>query len=117
MSVTTTDSLKSAIDYLGAVEVAPGRYAFYSQGTKRWYTTTAASVRVIGAGEQFETAPDPIVGMPQWWTPERRYRFTCGQGHAFKTETKPAFEYGCAVCGSLMRGVTADLETGQEANV
>jgi hypothetical protein len=129
---TTTDSLKSAISYLGAVEVAPGRYAWRpavlvpapyfvadAQGVERAHAFVVQNgAHALHFPHMLPAAArDNAAQMPKWWTPERRYRFTCGVGHAFNTQTKPACEYGCAVCGSLMRGVTADLETGQEVNV
>lgn len=108
MTIATSDSLAKAIAYLGAVEVAPGRYAM--TWGKRWYVTDAEGVeltRLLGGGEMIAHIPTV---MPSWWTPERRFalkfngKILCVGDKADILQIK----------GPRDILVTADLETGQE---
>ncbi|MHB8415612.1 MAG: hypothetical protein ACYDB1_09560 [Acidiferrobacteraceae bacterium] len=108
-------ALERAVDHLGAVEVAPGRYALADHSG--WYV---ANERGLIACATVPVSEGPSKGdcteMPSWWTPERR--------EAAK----------CAKCGTIVKGqqaqdthqnshprsshpfyaITADLETGEE---
>jgi hypothetical protein len=98
-------SLQKAIDSLGAVEVAPRRYATRASG--RWIVTSAEYLQ-----EAAESGIGPIgASMPEWWKPEQRfaaktpkvtYRFaSLDQARELCTLKNPKF-------------ITVDLETGEE---
>jgi hypothetical protein len=70
MANTQSDTLSRAIDALGAVEVAPGRYAYRSEAVNAYVIA-----EVDDDGYVWETAV-----MPAWWTPERR-TIHKGNGH------------------------------------
>jgi hypothetical protein len=92
MKETQKDSLAKAIADLGAVEVAPGRYAFKGvngYGEPRW---------LIGTAEQISDPDDmPIIEtvMPAWWSPSSRETYVWPDGFTVKR-------------------ITADLSSGEE---
>jgi hypothetical protein len=90
----TSDALALAIDYLGAVEVAPGRYAYpdhdhfeadrYPHPPCRWRVSGAdamidACARGLDNAEAVRIHLAATIGggvlMPSWWTPERQYAY------------------------------------------
>lgn len=118
-----TSPLQAAIEYLGAVEVAPGRYA-WTADKHRWWTASAADLAAIG-----NTMPGywaqalgkmPKAKMPSWWSPENTTVWRCG--HCGRIE-KSMLTRGrnlrkrCNDCGfsvSEFYVITASLETGEE---
>lgn len=101
------DALQRAIETLGAIEVAPGRYA-YQSGIKEpqaWRVTTDELVCEYG-----EARLRHGVLMPAWWTPEQRFAVIATNG---KTCPAPTRELAKAAnVGALI--VTASSETGEE---
>jgi hypothetical protein len=109
----TPDPLAKAIEYLGAVEVAPGRYAFRHTFEDEGCFRVAPSDVLAAFGEIL--TPEGVipsqrdgcdyyadllmdsVRMPPWWSPEQRFR---------KCEDAPNG------CGRYC--ITADLTTGEE---
>lgn len=78
------DALQAAIESVGAVEVAPGHYAY--KQNERWRILTDAE--------------GPDVMMPTWWRPDAQRR--C---HACEAGSRISHAHGY---------VTADLATGEE---
>jgi hypothetical protein len=114
--------LARAIEYLGAVEVAPGRYAM--TWGRRWYVTDAEGVeltRLLGAGEMIASIP---CKMPAWWSPENRVMLRCPscQGVISRWPKDDAWKVDrCEHCDGILiepdagyDRITADLETGEE---
>ena len=110
----TNDSLAKAIAYLGAVEVAPGRYAakiFDSSATGRWHLFPAERLKAIACDMD-----DPrvlwwpalrSVEMPAWWSPDQRFAWRDAKGFMyFHAERAKAY--------NATERITADLTTGAE---
>jgi hypothetical protein len=129
---TDTDALARAIDYLGAVEVAPGRYAFPLEvGKGPWRTCTPATLiesyelhfehaAYTRAKQVYETRTVP---MPSWWSPTCREVWqTVRDADGFIYSSNPTESEGRqvleGVCGApvTLRHVTADLNTGEEVS-
>lgn len=128
MTYTTHDALARVIDYLGAVEVAPGRYAvpMGSLGNPPCYqiaTATQIAYREVGSACSFWPK------MPQWWTPERQFAWLCWvlddvsgpneMGKLAKREIGTLTDYDGEVAPLIARGahadcITVDLSTGEE---
>jgi hypothetical protein len=100
------EALERAIAYLGAVEVAPGRYAFPARTITRqpqntityeaWHVADkCALIKIIVHAAALSTVG--AVPMPAWWSPEQRFR------------SEPCESNHCAG-----HRFTADLETGAE---
>jgi hypothetical protein len=108
--------LQSAIDRLGAVEVAPGRYALDDDETpKSWYVATAQGLLWLDSEQRFPD-DDEQVGVvrikPKWWSPERRYAHIDYNGiHRSRGTKEDAERVWMAGPGRI---VTADLATGAE---
>ena len=121
MSATSTDSLARAIEYLGAVEVAPGRYAV--KDGERYLVIDESDVP--GLAFEFETGePDPdacaqVTEMPSWWSPEQRFAWRNYIGAnrwattVERVESVPSAGDNPWPVLSRER-ITADLETGAE---
>jgi hypothetical protein len=115
---TTTDSLQQAISHLGAVEVAPGRYAWQTKTQQtHWVVTSAKDLERLSAYLDHERATDldwlaqsDAVEMPAWWTPERRYAVISKNGVTCPGPSKEL----CRASGACALVVTADLSTGEE---
>ena len=119
MGSAQSDALKRALEYLGAVEVAPGRYA--AKLGERWHTFTESRLTErVRDGWRTHGNYQP---MPSWWTPEQRFawrvkgsnvRLVCADlNSAMKARENPL--------GGLERfahnyyeHITASLETGAE---
>jgi hypothetical protein len=116
---TSTDSLARAIDYLGAVEVAPGRYAFEFKGRRPlatidpgWLSVSTGDLAQFQAQREFEESDgraygeliDAAVILPSWWSPGTRVLNRCD---ACSSESFPCHPFS-------IRVITADLETGAE---
>ena len=120
----TNDSLAKAIAHLGAVEVAPGRYAWH---TKRFPYTSGAwltansdyllevSYDGVEIHEKFATL------MPEWWTPGQRFASFDGDtlkatGSSKTAATLCDTRAEAPIYGAPLpyRLITADLETGAE---
>jgi hypothetical protein len=99
------DALSKAVAYLGAVEVAPNKYAL--TWGKRWYVTDAEGVeltRLLGGGEMIASIPTK---MPAWWTPEQRFAWRDAKGFMyFHAERAKAY--------NATERITADLVSGAE---
>jgi len=73
MTATNTDALSKAIASLGAVEVAPGRYAFNYRGA--WFTAGLRGVREVAFcqvnryGDTPKVIRDFCKAMPSSWKP------------------------------------------------
>lgn len=111
----TNDSLSKAIAYLGAVEVAPGRYAWHVPIGGTWNVCTADDLLAgfTDAGEIFG------VPMPAWWEPNQRFARRCtGGGVAgMRCGAIVSAFMGCGrfkYCAGYYERITADLETGAE---
>ena len=106
---TDTSALERALDYLGAVEVAPGRYAY--QRDSRYLVASTTDMVMMGAGSL-------SLGrvMPAWWRPERReaWRMTCDGGHVGARDASERFAAWPAEHLTCSERITADLETGDE---
>lgn len=102
--MTTTamnDSLAKAIAYLGAVEVAPGRYAWHREPEPSgWYVGPESALYV------------PMLSlfakMPAWWSPEQRFAWRMPDGRVVDLATHSFSEKLGA------QRITADLKTGAE---
>jgi hypothetical protein len=119
----TIESLKSAIDHLGAVPVAPDRYAYRADKTRRYYVTDESDLRLLGSlladhdtqeGLAYSEwcSATTATEMPAWWTPERRYEVR-DNGHFIHVATLALARRYCAEYGRG-RIFTADLTTGEE---
>ena len=127
---TDTSALERAITYLGATEVAPGRYAYRDDATHRYYVVTADVMerlpQYLDAEDDSHTASHggysewcadtQAVEMPAWWTPERReaWRMTCDGGHVGARDASERFAAWPAEHLTCSERITADLETGAE---
>ena len=123
----TNDPLASAVAYLGAVEVAPGRYAFPSKVAPRWFTCDLANIALcepaagvyfapIDKGDSFFGCKlTPCVLMPPWWRPDSRFAWRVhGVSSPFVDRAEAeriARSYGHR---TPPYRITADLETGEE---
>lgn len=130
----TTDSLASAVARLGAVEVAPGRYALRVElcphgcdeyhchdepttcpGTNpRWVTMAERDLEPYKNGRRGVS----YTAMPSWWRPDSRFAWRLPKGSygvatdkRFKTRDEAE---ASAICGEIAERITADLETGAE---
>lgn len=99
----TNDSLAKAIAYLGAVEVAPGRYAFRAFGEGPWKIAEHLETWPINEN----SSPAYRVEMPAWWSPDQRFAWRDAKGFMyFHAERAKAY--------NATERITADLETGAE---
>jgi len=106
--MTQTDSLARAIDYLGAVEVAPGLYAYKPANHNRWYTENAGDLMVHLQGRR---TPSRTM-MPAWWTPEHRFVWRSGCQVTFDAAGPSVKQWDRG--GPPWILYSADLETGTE---
>ena len=141
-----TSALERAITYLGAVEVAPGRYAYRDDATHRYYVVTADVMerlpQYLDAEDDSHTAShggysewcaDHLsAAMPRWWRPEQRcaWRVVPAESPNAPDHDDPGplpddryptlaqAEDAAADYGQIeYERITADLETGAEAPV
>ena len=110
----TNDSLARSIESLGAVEVAPGRYAVPMGGLDKPTSWALATAEQLAAREPMTSMkPQDYPRLPSWWSPERRFAITTGT-----LETFPDLEMAEAFRDlnytSLDHIVTASLQTGEE---
>ena len=115
------DTLTRAIEYLGAVEVAPGRYAWQPNGDewRVWRVVDAETLLDLAAW----VGLDPFRcghAMPTWWSPERRLAWRLvGDPTDTRYETKQdalADLRGIGAIGATIERITADLNTGDEVS-
>jgi hypothetical protein len=126
-SPETSEALAKAVQYLGAVEVAPGRYAFPARTTTKalegttkreaWHVTDANGViGIIVHAKALSEAG--AVAMPAWWSPEKRFAWrTNWEGFSERTQALRFKSRGDAeryIEGGDVERITADLETGDE---
>jgi hypothetical protein len=115
------DPLTKAIALIGAVEVAPGRYAFPARTITRqpqntvtyeaWHVADKrALIEIIVHAAALSTVG--AVEMPSWWSPEHRAVWRSGARLSFTTE-KPADNRAWESGPPWIR-FTASLETGAE---
>lgn len=125
-------ALAKAMQYLGAVEVAPGWYAFQGSwpNEKRWFVTDETQIidrlgRILDKGYTPTTSwcYENFMGhmMPTWWSPEQRFASFDGGKLKATGSTKAAATLcdtsaEAPVYGAPLpyRVVTADLTTGEE---
>ena len=120
-STMTNDSLSKAIAYLGAIEVAPGRYAIKSPTAGTWMITSADGLAAI------HDAKAPVGKyqiMPAWWSPEQRIMLRCPscRGLISRWPKEDAWKVDrCEHCDNILiepdagyERITADLATGEE---
>lgn len=107
-------ALDRAIAYLGAVQVAdpdPAHtsplYAYRDPAGSGRYAVMSADYLLLA-----HDTDDPLVLMPHWWTPERRYAVRSGSLPDIVHVTMAA--KGDARMPAPAYIVTADLETGEE---
>lgn len=109
MSEADETKLADAVKYLGAVEVAPGRYAW--EVGRQWVTDSAENLAAFGADRTDERGSallnETPVFMPSWWSPERPY--------AVRDINSGKIVPDAVLRGSPLayQGVTADLATGE----
>ena len=126
------DALARAIEYLGAVEVAPrnndeqsGFYAWKDGGLPQWRVARGCDIESAFDGYSFASEPDHV-SMPSWWKPDSRFAYRPlrnddgtrwlegpDDGYFVKQGTAALLRHGRA------RGaerITADLETGEEVS-
>lgn len=123
-----TNALQRAIDYLGAVKVAPGRYAYRSDDVKSWCIATAAMLENLseakqGRGPRPNLKPFCDAIMPPWWSPEARFAWRIAGNGPNVTKADRADRFGSEraakaeahfIGGAAVERITADLETGEE---
>lgn len=104
----TQDALARAIDFLGAIEVAPGRFAVQDTATSRWYVQNEHDLRLVAEDREGYFTGAAVL-LPAWWTPEQRRRSQC---HGCKRA------WPCGAPGNqvshLLEWVAVDYETGEE---
>jgi hypothetical protein len=118
--MTTTDALQRAIQYLGAVEVAPGRYAYRNERLSRWEIISQAAMCARDRGGHWCPRHQWAVAMPAWWTPDERFAAYIGDEIVSRDMTRDrtvlkahwALQDGQPT--SVVRVVTAELTTGEE---
>jgi hypothetical protein len=108
-AMTHDDSLARAVEYLGAVEVAPGRYAFRAFGEGPWKIADHLETWPINEN----STPAYRVEMPSWWSPEHRTTERCPHG---KLAAQACRYTACGMGENATEWVriTADLATGEE---
>ena len=119
---------QDAIDALGAVEVAPGKWAFpyrygkgYGVATRRQLATLVKYREKQSSALAYELwilGNTVLVDMPSWWTPERRvaWRVLDGShdnGERYESCSDANSE---AMIGQTVERITASLETGEEVS-
>ena len=121
----TQNQFSKAIEYLGAVEVAPGRYAYQQNPSAPWRTfdsdalcNLALNLGPGGKGYGPWAFTLEYAEMPAWWTPEQQFAWAfeyndCGTIRRapgrFTDQTDAYF----AGVGRVVK-LTADLTTGAE---
>jgi len=131
-------ALSKAIASLGAVEVAPGRYAVRPDLLgDRWRFTSEQALRVLGSALTLATRDERsitsalwrehsgnLVYAPSWWSPEQRFAWKLTHGSSdvdnrrFESEGE-AYHGMHSYTTTYARGIsveriTADLESGEE---
>jgi hypothetical protein len=111
------DALANAIEHLGAVEVAPGRYArreapvvpyeIISEAILRQYAPEA--IATFGHRDRQFCG---IVTMPPWWTPEQRFAWRTSDGRRVVPDASQRTPGTMRKLG--WERITADLQTGAE---
>ena len=135
MSAPQESALASAVAYLGAVEVAPGRYAFPSKVAPRWFTCDLANIALcepaagvyfapIDKGDSFFGCKlTPCVLMPPWWRPDSRFAWRVVRRPLnkqprvlFTVRTEEEARRLAHSSDNLrhVERITADLNTGEE---
>jgi hypothetical protein len=128
-----TDSLARAIEILNAVEVAPGRYAYRDDATRRYYVSSEADLCRLagyldGAADDGATTGDAYsrwcadtlsTEMPSWWSPQQRFAYratdACEVCAGFANQRPMEDPRDAAdVPESHWERITADLTTGEE---
>jgi hypothetical protein len=129
----STDALRRAIAYLGAVRVRdggdpiqPALYAYFDDAMRRYYAV--AEPELLDLGVRLSTDADAYslwcaeshaVELPSWWTPGQQFAVVLGTGsdagHRIAFETLAGAKAGARARLSMEpRVITADLETGAE---
>ena len=122
--MTENPTLSRAIAYLGAVEVAPGRYAYkqrdYIGEPGTYVVANAWTIREVPIAEgNSKQAAQALalthtVQMPRWWTPERRFAVRL-QGDILGVYMRAGTSAARALeCSLHAEAITVDLATGKE---
>lgn len=131
-ALTDNLALGSAVAFLGAVEVAPERYAYNSTRDNVNPRYTLFSLRLEDDGEYHIFANVRVLAA--WWSPKKRFAFYCNEPFAGPVWNKRANPCGalnimgagkysalphitpCSKCGITrpQSYVTVDLNTGEE---
>lgn len=132
--MATNDALARAIEYLGAVEVAPGKYVVAQGLDRRNWVVPARALETwwnryhYALGEPTDSCPPPVTAvclytdelpvlMPAWWSPEQRFA-TVYDDPALDPEPTPyatlAEARSATVRTGIRHAITASLETGEE---
>jgi len=131
----TQNQFSKAIEYLGAVEVAPGRYAYLRKHVDQPYSKVGSDLNKY-AGRWFvmdtdKSEPRSDRMMPAWWSPEQgeAFRFkgaglpaseyamrfhTFDEASAFNIQQHGSNEYDLREGRLIIERIEADLETGAE---
>lgn len=109
----TNDALASAIAALGAVEVAPGRYAIPPTSDSYWRMAAKDEMELFALSKGVRRIwwRQARLKMPAWWSPERRY-YMRRKGETTgvpirSPEPHKQYQYAFDI-------ITASLETGEE---
>ena len=120
MSAPQESALASAVACLGAVEVAPGRYAFADGWTgcgdgKRWLLVSSEGLACLPRTGYHAWRSKWTKPAPSWWTPDSRFAWRVhGVSSPFVDRAEAeriARSYGHR---TPPYRITADLETGEE---
>jgi len=117
MTTETNDSLTKAIALLGAVEVAPGRYAW--QPPIGGWTWNICTTEDLLSGWPSRSGEIFGVPMPSWWSPSHRFAWLgpvdslhpADRGDRHLYVSSPASRDESV---SRYQRITASLETGAE---
>jgi hypothetical protein len=127
------ESLSRAIDYLGAVEVAPGRYARQECASVPWeiipeHVLIAVPAERIARFGTSKRAEYGIATMPAWWSPDSRFAWKLIYGAQCQDVDNRRFRFKHEAFDGMHnytksyashiwpKRITADLETGQEVS-
>lgn len=119
MNDLKNDSLAKAIAYLGAVEVAPGKFTAFKDGRGQWRGLKPEAFRVdpdrMGGRDVYYNYCRVYASfaMPAWWSPEQRFAYRSRTtGYVYPPFTGQGQDP--ASCYPAFERITADLETGEE---
>jgi hypothetical protein len=120
--------LQRAVDVLGAIEVAPERYAYKNDGEEHYFVDTAKDLTPFGQAIIDHGDPKTWDGdlgtatypahMPKWWSPGQQDAYRLALHYALHTETLYFNDEDAALRvrkdrgGGVLEHVTVDVDTG-----